>query len=106
MSEELEEGPIAGGVPSEEPLVEEPPRRAASAAFEVAAESGSAASLRDAMDPANQSLGEALRLSYRVLQLGILALVATFLLSGFQTVQDGSAGVKTLFGAIVGEPGD
>ncbi|MEY3024507.1 MAG: hypothetical protein RJA16_1333, partial [Planctomycetota bacterium] len=105
MSEELHEG-LGDGVPSEEAPIEEAPRRAASAAFEVAAESGSAASLRDAMDPANQSLGEALRLSYRVLQLGILALVVTFLLSGFQTVQDGSAGVKTLFGAIEGEPGD
>ncbi len=81
-------------------------RRAASAAFEIEAEPGSAAALRDAMDPANQSLGEALRLSYRILQLGILALIATFLFSGFQSVQEGTVGVKTLFGAIVGDPGD
>ncbi len=106
MSEDLQDGLGSGGVPSEAGPLEEAPRRAASAAFEVAAEPGSAASLRDAMDPANQSLGEALRLSYRVLQLGILALAVTFLLSGFQTVQDGSAGVKTLFGAIVGDLGD
>jgi len=82
------------------------PRRAASARFEVAAEPGSAAAMRDAMDPANQSLGEALRLSYRLLQVGIAALVVTFLVSGFQTVDEGAAGVKTLFGAIEGPPGD
>lgn len=82
------------------------PRRAASARFEVEAAPGDAAALREAMDPANQSLADALRLSYRLLQIGIVALVATFLLSGFQQVQDGSAGVKTLFGAIEGQPGD
>jgi regulator of protease activity HflC (stomatin/prohibitin superfamily) len=94
------------GVPTEAPLVEDGPRRIASARFEVDVEPGSAAALREAMDPANQSLGEALRLSYRLLQVGILALIATFLLSGFQQVQDGSAGVKTLFGAIEGPVGD
>lgn len=82
------------------------PRRAASARFEVESAPGGAAALREAMDPANQSLADALRLSYRLLQIGIVALVATFLLSGFQQVQDGSAGVKTLFGAIEGQPGD
>lgn len=96
----------AGGVPIEEGGPAAETRRVASAAFEVAAEPGSAAALRDAMDPANQSLGEALRLSYRILQLGILGLVATFLFSGFQSVQEGTVGVKTLFGAIVGEPGE
>jgi regulator of protease activity HflC (stomatin/prohibitin superfamily) len=81
------------------------PRRGASARFSVSAAAGAEAAMREAMDPANQSLADALRLSYRVLQVAILALVAVFLLSGFQQVQEGQTGVKTLFGRIVGEPG-
>jgi len=92
-------------IPVEESPLEEV-RRAASAEFDAGGETGGAVALRDAMDPANQSLGDALRLSYRVLQLGILALIATFIFSGFQTVREGSIGVKTLFGGIVGTPGD
>ncbi len=57
------------------------------------------------MDPANESLQQALRLSYRLLQGAMLALVAVFLLSGFQQVQEGETGVRTLFGAVGGEPG-
>ena len=87
------------------PVEIEQPRRAASATFVVEGQAGDAATLRAAMDPANQSLGEALRLSYRILQLVILVLVVLFLFSGFQTVQEGSTGVRTLFGRIVGEPG-
>lgn len=88
------------------PPEEEAPRRGASAQFTVSASAGAEAAMRQAMDPANQSLGEALRLSYRVLQAAILALVAVFLFSGFQTVQEGQTGVKTFFGRIVGAPGD
>lgn len=87
------------------PMEVEAPRRAASATFVVEGQVGDQATLRAAMDPANQSLGEALRLSYRILQIVILVLVVLFLFSGFQTVQEGSTGVRTLFGRIVGEPG-
>ena len=78
------------------------PRREKSAEFEVRGETGSAG-FHDAMDPANQSLADALRLSYRVLQLAILGLAVVFLFSGFQTVRDNSTGVRTLFGRIVGD---
>jgi regulator of protease activity HflC (stomatin/prohibitin superfamily) len=90
------------------PGQEEPdaPRRGASARFSVSASAGAEAAMREAMDPANQSLADALRLSYRVLQLAILALVAVFLLSGFQQVKEGQTGVKTRFGRIVGAPGN
>jgi regulator of protease activity HflC (stomatin/prohibitin superfamily) len=81
------------------------PRRAASARFVVDATVGSEAAMRDAMDPANQSLGEALRLSYRVLQAVILVLIVLFLVSGFQTVDDGQTGVKTVWGKIVAVDG-
>jgi regulator of protease activity HflC (stomatin/prohibitin superfamily) len=84
----------------------EAPRRGASAQFAVSASAGAEAAMREAMDPANRSLAEALRLSYRVLQVAILALVAVFLFSGFQQVQEGQTGVKTRFGRIVGAPGE
>ena len=88
------------------PPADEAPRRGASAQYTVSSGTGAEAAMRQAMDPANQSLGEALRLSYRVLQVAILALVVVFLFSGFQTVQEGQTGVKTFFGRIVGAPGD
>ena len=79
----------------------ETPRRSASAQLIVEADVGSDAALREAMDPANQSLADALRLSFRVLQFVILALLALFLVSGFQRVDDGESGVMLRFGRIV-----
>ena len=80
---------------------EDLPRRAASARFIVDSEVGSEALLRDAMDPANQSLADALRLSFRVLQAVIVVLIVLFLASGLKTVDDGYSGVRTLWGRIV-----
>lgn len=85
----------------EEPMEVEAPRRAASAEFDVEAEIGSQAAMREAMDPANQSLAEALRLSFRVLQMVIIVLVVLFFTSGFETVGEGQSGVLTRWGAIV-----
>ena len=59
-----------------------------------------------AMDPANQSLADALRLSYRILQTAIVGLAIVFVFSGFQTVAENSTGVRTLFGAIEGKGDD
>jgi len=87
-----------------EPMEVEAPRRAASARFDVAGREDEG--MRDALDPATQSLGDALKLSYRILQAGIVALVVVFLFSGFQSVPEGFTGVKTLFGAIAGKEGE
>lgn len=81
------------------------PRRAASAEFEVSAEVGAEAAMREAMDPANQSLADALRLSYRVLQGVMVLLVILFLFSGAKTIESGQSGVLLRFGKITGEPG-
>jgi modulator of FtsH protease HflK len=91
--------------PEREGAEPQAPRRGASAQFTVAESAGQQAAMRQAMDPANQSLAEALRLSYRVLQVAILVLIVVFFFSGFQSVGEGKTGVKTLFGRIVGEPG-
>jgi hypothetical protein len=85
----------------EPPEIEDEPRRAASARFIVESEVGSEAMLRDAMDPANQPLADALRLSFRVLQAVMVVLIVLFLASGFRTVDDGHSGVKTVWGDIV-----
>ena len=97
-------GSDADGASGLEPIEVEAPRRAASARFDIAARED--AGMRDALDPATQSLGDALKLSYRLLQVGIVALVIVFLFSGFQSVPEGSTGVKTLFGAIAGKDGE
>jgi regulator of protease activity HflC (stomatin/prohibitin superfamily) len=94
-----------GNAPGDEPRDEDAPRRGASAHFEVAAPVAAEVAMRQAMDPANQSLGEALKLSYRLLQVAIVGLIVTFLFSGFQTVQEGMSGIRTIFGRISGEPG-
>lgn len=90
---------------SEENLETSPMRREKSAEFEVDGDT-EAVGLRDAMDPANESLADALRLSYRVLQVAIFGLAVVFLFSGFQTVRENYTGVRTLFGKIVGQDGD
>ncbi|MBT8485978.1 MAG: hypothetical protein HKO59_16635 [Phycisphaerales bacterium] len=82
------------------------PRRAASAEFVVASSVGSEALLREAMDPANQSLAEALRLSFRVLQVVILVLIVLFVFSGFQTVEEGQTGVLLRWGKILRQDGE
>jgi membrane protease subunit HflK len=88
-------------VEEEEMPESEAPRRAASAEFIVRSEVGSQALLREAMDPANQSLRDALRLSFRVLQVVILVLIVLFIFSGFQTVREGESGVMLRWGRIL-----
>lgn len=101
--DERPEDHLSGDVPVEGDALEEAeqPRRAASAEFEVDAEVGSQAALRAAMDPATQSLAEALRLSFRLLQLVILVLVVLFFASGLQTIDEGESGVMVRWGKIV-----
>ncbi len=96
------DSPQTDEVPIEDrPMEVEAPRRAASARLAVEAGVGADAELREAMDPANQSLADALRLSYRVLQFVIVALLALFLVSGFQRVDESQSGVMLRFGRIV-----
>ncbi len=55
---------------------------------------------RGALDPAQKSLADALRITYRILQLVMVVLFALFVLSGFENVGEGERGVKLAFGAI------
>lgn len=83
----------------------EPVRRAASAQFNVSSDVGSAAALREAMDPANRSLADALQMSFRVLQFVIVVLLVLFFFSGFKTVGATQSGVATVWGRIVDKTG-
>lgn len=56
-----------------------------------------------ALDPANQSLADALRLVFVLLQFSMLVLFVLFAFSGFQTVRETESGVRLLFGRVTGE---
>lgn len=58
------------------------------------------------LDPANRSLADALRVSFRLLSVAMLALVAAFLLSGIFTVKAGERAVVFRFGRILEGKGD
>jgi regulator of protease activity HflC (stomatin/prohibitin superfamily) len=61
----------------------------------------------EALDPANQSLAEALRKSFRILKLLMLVLVVLYFLSGWFSVKPGDKGVILRFGRILGTgPGE
>lgn len=55
------------------------------------------------MDPANQSLAEALRITYRIVQLAMIALAFLFLFSGVQRVAEGERGIPLFFGEPTAE---
>jgi len=60
------------------------------------------------MDAANQSLADALRITYKLLQVGMLVLVVLYLISGLQSINEGQRGIAVRFGKIVDrnlEPG-
>ncbi len=54
----------------------------------------------DLLDPANQSLADALRITLRLIQGGMLVLAGLFVVSGSQSVQETERGIRLIFGAI------
>ncbi|MEM7622294.1 MAG: SPFH domain-containing protein [Planctomycetota bacterium] len=77
-----------------------PTARAASVVLQEGADAATDGQL---LDPANQSLAEALRITFRLVQLAMVVLVGLFLLSGFQSVKESERGIKLLFGAVRSE---
>lgn len=60
------------------------------------------------MDAANRSLAEALKITFRLVQLAMIILVGLFVLSGFRTIGESERGISVRFGKIVAsnlEPG-
>lgn len=61
----------------------------------------------EAMDPAQKSMADALRVSFRLLSLFMVVLVLLFLVTGVKRIQIGKVGIKSVFGRITGlaQPG-
>lgn len=60
------------------------------------------------LDAANQSLMDALRITFRLLQAGMAVIVLLYLFSGFQSIGEGERGLRIRFGQITAqdlEPG-
>ena len=62
------------------------------------ASSGARGQTGPRMDPANQSLAEALRFTYGLLKLAMLVLVVLFVFSGVKTVNEGERGIRVVLG--------
>lgn len=58
------------------------------------------------LDPAGRSLADALRLSFRILSVGMIGVLIAFLCSGITGVDSQQVGVKKVFGKVVGASGD
>jgi len=83
-----------GGVPAAGPLS---PRRAGSVTLRQGPRDDGTGS---PLDPANQSLADALRIMLRLVQAAMIGLAALYVLSGFQTVREGYQGIRLLFGRV------
>lgn len=59
-----------------------------------------------ALDPAQQSLAEALRVSFTILKLAMLALLIAYALSGTFSVGSNEVALRLRFGDYVGDPGN
>lgn len=52
----------------------------------------------DLLDPANQSLADALRITLRLVQAGMLVIAGLYFLSGFQSVKENERATRLVFG--------
>lgn len=66
----------------------------------------SAADLDDQLDPAQQSLAEALRVSFGILKVAMFGLLIAYLFSGTFSVGSNEVAVRLRFGDYVGGPGE
>ncbi len=71
--------------------------RSASVRFARGQEAGEVTN-QSRMDAANQSLADALRITYRFLQLGMVVLLVLFVFSGFQKINEGERGIAIFLG--------
>ncbi len=76
------------------------PRRQRPASVVIREQSEQGGDLASLMDPATKSLADALRITYRILQFAMGALVIVFCFSGVQTVQSNEKGVRLFVGKI------
>ncbi|MBX3322639.1 MAG: hypothetical protein KF757_06580 [Phycisphaeraceae bacterium] len=81
----------------QDPIMREPTstglRRTASVQLRGATET-----TEQMMDPANQSLADALRITYRIVQVAMVGLAILFIFSGMQRIEENERGVPLIFG--------
>ncbi len=77
------------------------PRRQ-SASVTLRAGAGAEPNIQDMMDPASRSLADALKITYRLLLVAMVAIAGVYLLSGFQKINEQERGVRTIFGRVTG----
>lgn len=73
------------------------PGRPASVQFRAEGDEVAGASM---MDPANQSLAEALRITFRILQTAMVVLAVLYVGSGLQSIRANERGVRLIFGKV------
>jgi len=56
----------------------------------------------ESMEAANKSLADALRFTYRIIQVLMIVLAGLFIFSGFQQVNEGETGLRVEFGKLKG----
>jgi regulator of protease activity HflC (stomatin/prohibitin superfamily) len=95
--------PDSSGLP---PAPETAPTRRAGSVNLRAGMAGADASDVSPLDPANQSLADALRIMLGLLQLGMAILAGLYFFSGVRPVAEGTQAIRLLFGARQGEPLD
>jgi regulator of protease activity HflC (stomatin/prohibitin superfamily) len=74
------------------------PRRRGRVTLRESGQSGS--SMQDMLDPASRSLTDALKITFRLLQVAMVFILGAFLLSGFQRVNESERGLRLTFGRI------
>ncbi|MBX3365649.1 MAG: hypothetical protein KF866_12910 [Phycisphaeraceae bacterium] len=84
------------------PPANEPVRRSSSITLQRTVAS-STADTQALMDPAHQSLAEALQIMLRIVQFGMIVLALLFLFSGAKTVKEGESGIRLLFGRVTAQ---
>ncbi|MFO0830525.1 MAG: SPFH domain-containing protein [Phycisphaerales bacterium] len=77
----------------------QPPARAGSVTLREGEEGP--ADTQAMLDPANQSLSEALNILLKLIYAGVLVLCVVYLFSGLRRVQENERGVRLLFGRVV-----
>lgn len=100
MSEQL---PPAGPGPGPQPQGGSPWRTRNPRASVTLRQEGDRDDLGSMMDPATQSLSDALKITYRFVQIAVLALFVFYALSGFRRVHEGERGIRLLFGKVVAD---
>ena len=95
MSDQGQQNPQSGpGEPQASPRLT---RRAKSITLRQGAEMESPGAL---MDAAHKSLADALRITFGLVQIGMVVLAGLYVLSGFQSVKQNEQGIRLLFGKI------